>query len=101
MKHPLLVDQTLVTYHRMWKDFNLYSNFYDIDRYPGEGNKVSQRFRSTTCSRLASSDRLSQNDTAILYVDDPNFDVHQCLARMKDPPPVLGIVQVVPDEGFR
>lgn len=41
MKHPLLVDHTLVTYHRMWKDFNLYSNFYDIDRYPAEGNKVS------------------------------------------------------------
>ncbi|GAB5589182.1 hypothetical protein Unana1_04082 [Umbelopsis nana] len=73
-------DHTLVTYHRMWKDFNLYSNFYDIDRYPAEGNK---------------------NNTAILYVDEPNFDIHNCLARMKDPPPVIGIVQVVPDEGFR
>ncbi|KAH8555673.1 hypothetical protein BGW37DRAFT_478148 [Umbelopsis sp. PMI_123] len=73
-------DSTLVTYYRMWKEFNLYSNFYDIDRYPAEGNK---------------------NNAAVLYVDDPNFDIQQCLSRMKDLPPVIGIVQVVPDEGFR
>ncbi|KAM3579420.1 hypothetical protein VKS41_008278 [Umbelopsis sp. WA50703] len=73
-------DHTLVTYHRMWKEYNLYSNFYDIERYHVEDKK---------------------NNTAILYIDDPNFDIQHCISSLKNLPPVLGIVQVVPDEGFR
>lgn len=42
-----------------------------------------------------------QNKTAILYIDDPDFDIQHCISSLKNLPPVLGIVQVVPDEGFR
>ncbi|KAJ2963914.1 hypothetical protein NQZ79_g1170 [Umbelopsis isabellina] len=42
-----------------------------------------------------------KNNTAILYIDDPNFDIQHCISSLKNLPPVLGIVQVVPEEGFR